>query len=88
MLLVSFRKFNVREYCFFFFFLKKFREGGCSPFSVSIRGELSAAAYFLELGEDTINTISLLLYELKTTAVMKEQQFEFMSLFGSKFFQR
>lgn len=72
----------------FFFFLKKFREGGCSPFSVSIRGELSAAAYFLELGEDTINTISLLLYELKTTAVMKEQQFEFMSLFGSKFFQR
>lgn len=56
------------------FFLKKFREGGCSPFSVSIRGEVSAAAYFLELGEDTINTISLLLYELKTTAVMKEQQ--------------
>ena len=73
MLLVSFRKFSVREYCFFFF-LKKFREGGCSPFSVSIRGEVSAAAYFLELGEDTINTISLLLYELKTTAVMKEQQ--------------
>ena len=72
MLLVSFRKFSVREYCFFF--LKKFREGGCSPFSVSIRGEVSAAAYFLELGEDTINTISLLLYELKTTAVMKEQQ--------------
>ena len=54
-------------------FLKKFREVGCSPFSVSIRGGVSAAAYFLELGEDIKNTISLLLYELKTTAVIKEQ---------------
>lgn len=55
-------------------FFKKIREVGCSAFSVSLREGVSAAAYFLELGEDIINTISLLLYAFKTTAVIKEQQ--------------
>lgn len=60
MLLVSFRKFNVREYCFFFF-KRNSGKAGVLLFSVSIRENYRLLLIFLELGEDAINTISLLL---------------------------